>query len=196
MEYSKYEHAEIRKKLEKALDEERYEHTLGVAVTARMMARIHGADAEAAYIAGLLHDCAKNVSHKDKIHMCEKAGLEVTEVEKENPGLLHAKAGSILAAKEYGVKDKDILNAISSHTTGRPGMSILEKIVFVADYIEPGREFRPDLNEIREEAFMDLDRSVLDILDRTLKYLGDMAKAIDPMTKETYDYYKSHADKG
>ena len=189
-------YADIRKKLEAALDEERFEHTLGVAVTARMMARIHGADAEAAYTAGLLHDCAKNVSHKDKIHMCEKAGLVVSSVEKENPGLLHAKAGSILAAIEYGVKDKDILNAISSHTTGRPGMSLLEKIIFVADYIEPGRDERPDLNELREEAFIDLDRCVLDILDRTLKYLGDTAKAIDPMTKETYDYYKSRADKG
>lgn len=184
-----YNFSKIRHKLEDELSEKRYEHTLGVAVTARMLARIHGADEEAAYVAGLLHDCAKNLSHKDRMHLCNKVGVEVTQIELDNPELLHAKAGSILAAKEYDIKDQDILNAISSHTTGRPGMSKLEKIVFTADYIEPGRDERPGLKELRTEAFQDLDSCVLHILDTTLKYLGDTAKAIDPATRETYDYY-------
>lgn len=190
---SDYNFPKIRHKLEDALSEKRYEHTLGVAVTARMLARIHGVDDEAAYAAGLLHDCAKNLSAKERIHMCNKAGVEVTQLEIDNPELLHAKAGAILAAKEYDIKDQDILNAISSHTTGRPGMSELEKIVFVADYIEPGRDERPGLKELRAEAFRDLDGCVLHILDTTLKYLGDTAKAIDPATRETYDYYNGLA---
>ena len=184
-----YNYAKIRHKLEEALSEKRFEHTLGVAVTARMLARIHGADEEAAYVAGLLHDCAKNLSHKERMHLCDKAGVEVTQTELDNPELLHAKAGAVLAAKEYDIRDQDILNAISSHTTGRPGMSLLEKIVFTADYIEPGRDERPGLKELRSEAFTDLDGCVLHILDTTLKYLSDTAKAIDPATRETYDHY-------
>ncbi len=191
---AEYNFSKIRHKLEDELTDKRFEHTLGVAVTARMLARIHGADEEAAYVAGLLHDCAKNLSAKDRIHLCNKAGVEITLLEIDNPELLHAKAGAILAAKEYDIKDGDILNAISSHTTGRPGMSLLEKIVFVADYIEPGRDERPGLKELRTEAFNDLNGTVLHILDTTLKYLGDTAKAIDPATRETYDYYKENGE--
>ncbi|MCR5595895.1 MAG: bis(5'-nucleosyl)-tetraphosphatase (symmetrical) YqeK [Lachnospiraceae bacterium] len=191
---TKYNYGKIRKKLEAALDPDRFEHTLGVAVTARMLARIYGADEEAAYTAGLLHDCAKNVSHKDKIKMCEKADVCISETEMANPGLLHAKAGAILAKKEYDIEDEDILNAISSHTTGRPGMSLLEKIIFVADYIEPGRDERPELMKLRKEAFDDLDKCVIDILEATLKYLTDTAKAIDPATSNTYDYYLNNGE--
>ncbi len=172
-----------------ALDETRFEHTLGVADTARMLARIHGADEEDAYVAGLLHDCAKNLSNKDKLALCKKHDVEVNQTEIDNPGLLHAKAGAIVAAKDYNIKDKGILNAISSHTTGRPGMSLLEKIIYVADYIEPAREERPGLNEVRKEAFTDLDKCLIDILTNILTYLKDSAKAIDPATRETYEYY-------
>lgn len=184
-----YNFRKFRHKLEKELDEERFEHTLGVAVTARMLARIHGADADDAYAAGLLHDCAKNMSHKDKIRLLEKEGIEITEIEAENPGLLHAKAGAVVARDEYGIENTDILNAISSHTTGRPDMSLLEKIIFVADYIEPGRIERPGLKLHRMEAMENLDACVVSILKDTLLYLKDSLKAIDPMTRETYEYY-------
>lgn len=188
-ESKKYDYRRIRHKLEKELDPDRYEHTLGVAVTARMLARIHGADAEDAYVAGLLHDCAKNISHKDKLDLVEKAGMEISQTERDNPGLLHAKAGAVIARKVYGIEDEDILNSISSHTTGRPGMSLLEKIVFTADYIEPGREERPGLYKHRIEAVNDLDDCIISILKDTLEYLGDSLKAIDPMTRKTYEYY-------
>ncbi len=179
----------IRKKLEKDLDEERFEHTLGVAMTSRMLAHLYGADPDVAYTAGLLHDCAKCVSHKDKIRLCKKNDIEINDVEYENPGLLHAKAGVVVARDEYDIDDEDILNAIRSHTTGRPGMSLLEKIVFTADYIEPCREERPELNNLRKLAFEDLDKCVFSILECTLEYLGGTAKAIDPSTRETYEYY-------
>ena len=90
-------------------------------------------------LAGLLHDCAKCIPGENKIKMCEKYHLNVSEVERENPSLLHAKLGAFLAAKKYHIEDKEIINAIASHTTGHPHMTLLEKIIYIADYIEPGR---------------------------------------------------------
>jgi len=186
-----YDYKKIRKQLSKDLDEARYEHTLGVAKTAQMLACIYEVDKDQAYLAGLLHDCAKNISHKQKIKLCKDAGLSISDVEKENPSLLHAKAGSVVAKSDYCVEDTDILNAISSHTTGRPNMSTLEKIVFVADYVEPGRPDRENLNHLRKLSMESLDKAVLEILSDTLNYLSDTAKAIDPMTSMTYEFYKN-----
>lgn len=124
-----------------------------------------------------------------KIAICEKHNISITEVEKRNPFLLHAKAGSFLAMNKYKVHDSDVINAILNHTTGRPGMSLLEKIIFVADYIEPGRKKAPNLAEIREMAFISLDGAVVKILKDTLDYLKSTPGEIDPMTQKTYDYY-------
>lgn len=190
-----FDYKKIQKKLSKALDQDRYEHTLGVAKTAQMLACINNFDKEKAYLAGLLHDCAKNIPNKEKIKLCKEANIKISEVEKENPSLLHAKVGSIIAKSTYNIDDIDVLNAISSHTTGRPNMSILEKIVFVADYIEPGRPDRENLNTIRKLAMNDLDSAIVEILSDTLNYLANSAKAIDPMTKMTYDFYNIQGDK-
>lgn len=180
----------IRNKLEQTLDEERFEHTLGVAKTAAFLACLFDYDSDKAYLAGLLHDCAKNVSHKDKIKLCKKNNIDITEVEYENPSLLHAKCGAILANEQYDISDADILNAIRNHTTGRPDMSMLEKITFIADYIEPGRKAIPGLKEIRETALVDIDKCVYLILKNTLKYLSNTAKAIDPNTQMTLEFYE------
>lgn len=185
----------IRKKLESALDAERFEHTLGVAKTAQFMACLYGEDPDKAYLAGLLHDCAKNIPHKDKIKLCRNNGIELSEVELENPSLIHAKAGIVIARDEYKVDDPDILEAIGSHTTGLPDMSLLQKIIFIADYIEPGRPMRGGLNEIRFSAVnyseeMALEKTIILIIENTLSYLKDSAKAIDPTTMETYNFYK------
>ncbi len=115
----------------------------------------------------------------------------VSEVELQNPAaLLHAKAGSFLARKKYGVTDDDILNAIKYHTTGRPEMSKLEKILYIADYIEPGRKHAANLLQIRKMAYQDLDQTLFKILEDTLSYLLTTGGEIDSMTQETYDYYK------
>ena len=114
----------LRKEMEKALEPKRYEHTLSVAYTAANLAAIHGVDIDKALIAGMLHDCAKCLSHKKQMSVCEKNHISLTEMEtEENSPLLHAKAGSALARQEYRITDVDILNAIRYHTTGRPGMS-------------------------------------------------------------------------
>ena len=114
------------------------------------------------------------------------------DVERRNPYLLHAKVGSYLAKKEYKVEDPEILSAILYHTTGHPNMTLLEKIIFTADYIEPGRKQAPNLKIIRQMAFIDLDVAVKKILEDTLDYLRSGDGEMDPMTEETYQYYKNY----
>lgn len=180
----------IRKKMEKTLDPKRFEHTLGVAYTAAALAMCCEVDINKAQTAGLLHDCAKCMSNEKKLLICEKHHIPVNDVEKKNPFLLHAKVGSYLAMKQFCIHDQDIINAILNHTTGRPGMSQLEKIIYIADYIEPGRKQAPNLTQVRRMAFQDLDKALLQILGDTLKYLNSIDSPIDPMTQKTYEFYQ------
>lgn len=180
----------IRRSMENKLDHKRYEHTLGVAYTAASLAMRYGEDMQKALLAGLLHDCAKCMTNEKRLSICEKYNIAISEAERKNPFLLHAKVGSFLAMKKYGVADKDVINAILNHTTGRPGMSLLEKIIWIADYIEPGRKQAPNLAKIRRLAFEDLDRALLIALEDTLHYLHAGKMEIDTMTQKTYDYYK------
>ena len=179
----------IRKTLEKELEPKRFEHTLGVEYTAASLAMRYDVSIEDALVAGLLHDCAKCISGEKLIDICEKQHIDINNVERKNPSLLHTKVGEYLAQEIYDIHDSDILNAIRYHTTGRPGMSILEKIVFIADYIEPGRKQAPNLEEIRKLAFTDLDNALIRILEDTLAYLKDSEDEVDPMTRKTYEYY-------
>ncbi len=179
----------LRKQMEKVQDEKRYEHTLGVAFTAASLAMRYGADVKQAQVAGLLHDCAKCMTNEERLSICKKNKLEVTPVEKANPFLLHAKVGAFLAKEKYGIQDEEILSAVRFHTTGRPNMTLLEKIVFTADYIEPSRKTAPNLDEVRTLAFQNLDMALCKILSDTLDYLDTVDQEIDPMTKKTYDYY-------
>ncbi len=183
--------ANIRKELEQILSSKRYAHTLGVAYTAAALSMAHGEPIENAMTAGLLHDCAKSMHGSELVAICEKARLNVTAVERSNPtALLHAKAGAYLAQHKYGVTDDDILNAIRYHTTGRPDMSKLEKILYIADYIEPNRKQLAELDLIRRIAFHDLDRTMEKILENTLTHLRSTEGALDDMTIKTYNYYK------
>ena len=181
----------IRKAMEKALDPKRYEHTLGVAYTAAALAMLYGDDVNNAILAGMLHDCAKCLTNEKRLSICEKYNIAVNEAERKNPYLLHAKVGSFLAMKKYGVTDKDVINAILNHTTGRPGMSLLEKIIWIADYIEPGRKQAPNLPLIRKLAFEDLDQALLTALRDTLEYLHAGKMEVDNMTQRTYDFYRN-----
>ncbi len=180
---------QAQKQIKKELDKSRYQHTIGVMYTAAGLAMRYGQDIQQAMLAGLLHDCAKCIPAEKQIHLCKKNHLEVREVERANPSLLHSKLGAYLAETEYGVKDAGILHAIEVHTTGAPGMNLLDKILFVADYIEPGRDKAPDLKEIRMLAFSELDRAVLRILHDTIHYLNQKKGAVDLKTHDTYQYY-------
>lgn len=176
-------------RLKTKINEKRMEHSLGVEYTAACMAMVHGADVEKARIAGLLHDCAKGLPTKEKLEKARKHGLPVSKYEEKNPDMLHAKLGAFYARYKYDVMDEDILDAICYHTTGRPNMTLLEKIIFVADYIEPNRKTLKEMEEIRKEAFTDLDKCVVHILKNTLDYLENAVGDMDYMTQMTYNYY-------
>ena len=180
---------DIRKQLEKKLKKDRFEHTIGVMYTAASLAMRYHEDIDDAMMAGLLHDCAKCLTGDEKIARCTKLGLPVSDVEKKNPELLHAKLGAYYARTKYGVTDENILSAIEFHTTGKPDMNVLEKIVFVADYIEPNRRPLNEIAEIRKEAFTDIDTCIVHILKNTLSYLETSTAQTDEMSVKTYEYY-------
>lgn len=181
----------IRKKVKKSLDRDRYEHTKGVMYTAAALAMAYEYPLDKAMMAGLLHDCAKCIPNEKKITLCEKNNIPITDIERQNPTLLHAKLGAFLARSRYGIDDPEICHAIEVHTTGEPDMGLLDKIIFVADYIEPGRDRAPHLTYLRRLAFEDLDLCIAEILHDTLHYLAEDNRkgAIDPATQLTYDYY-------
>lgn len=182
----------IRNDLASKLKKERFEHTIGVMYTAASLAMCYGENIEDALTAGLLHDCGKYCPAKDQIKLCRKYGITLTSSELEMPALIHAKLGSYLAEHEYGIQDRRILDAVTYHTTGRPEMTMLEKIIFIADYIEPNRKMIPGLEEIRNIVFQDIDRAVCLSAKNTVRYLNDGGKAVDPATVSTYEYYQSN----
>ena len=187
---NKKERINLIRELETELAYGRFVHTLDVACTASNLAMCYGADIDMAETAGLLHDCAKCMNTGKMLKLCDKAGEALTDLERNSGSLLHSKAGAVLARTKYGVTDEEILNAIRYHTTGRPGMSLMEKIIFVADYMEPGRDTAPNLPLVRKLAYENIVDCVLQILRDTLNYLGTTGTEVDPMTQKTYDYYR------
>lgn len=186
---NKYDLNGMRKKLKKQLDTYRYRHTLGVMYTAAALAMCYGLDLEQAQTAGLLHDCAKCIPDDEKIALCQKNGIEMTPEERKSPYLLHAKLGALFAREKYDVTDEQILSAIRYHTTGKPAMSPLEQIIYLADYIEPMREKAAHLAEVRRLAFSSLDKAMYAVLKDSLNYLENTDRTQDPLTYEAYQYY-------
>ena len=180
---------EILADLQEKLDPARFEHVKRVAGTAALMADVWGEDEEKARLAGILHDCAKYGDRQGFVEVCERLGIPVREAERQHPSLLHGKLGAYRARTCYGVDDPDILGAITWHTTGKEDMSLLEKIVFTADYIEPGRTKAMRLPELRRLAFTDLDAAVREILADTLYYLKEKGRMIDEITQSAWEYY-------
>lgn len=185
----------IKKRVQEHLDKIRYEHTLGVMYTSAALAMRYQTEEneellEKALVAGLLHDCAKCIPSEKKIKLCEKYNLKISEAERKNPGLLHAKLGAYIASVKYEITDKEILDAIEFHTTGRPEMTLLDKIVYIADFMEPNRKEAPNLAQVRKLAFENIDECLYVILRDSLVYLQTRQEVIDPMTEQTYEYYK------
>ena len=191
---AEYDFIKMQKKLAKYLDEDRYDHTLGVMFTCTALAMVHDCDLITAQTAGLLHDCAKCIPNDEKLRLCEENDILISSVERENPFLLHAKLGALLAKTEYDVTDPLILHAIKVHTTGEPDMNILDKIIYIADYIEPNRNKAANLDRVRELAFHDLDVCMAEILHDTLVYLKKRGGNIDPTTQMTYEFYKHYKE--
>lgn len=167
-------------KLKKELDRQRFEHTLGVEQTARQMARVFGEDEEKAALAGLLHDCAKCMPLSQMIKAARRA--DVDPVMKESKALMHAVAGRCVAQDVYGVQDEDVLGAIRWHTTGRAGMTRLEKIIYLADVIEPNRKPYPGLEDLRALCMQDLDSAMHAALRQSLEHVREQGKTLHPDT--------------
>lgn len=179
----------VRKQLESRLDPMRYEHSVSVSYICVALAMRYGYDIYKAELAGLLHDCAKRFSDPVLIKKCQKHGILLTEDELRAPAVIHARYGAWMAEHKYGIQDQEILSAISCHTTGKPEMGLLDKILYVADYIEPRRDKADNLTAMRALAFRDLDQAVYELLLSTLDYLGKKGCYIDAATQRAYEYY-------
>ncbi|NBH32756.1 HD domain-containing protein [Clostridiaceae bacterium] len=180
-----------RKQLKSKLDPMRYEHCLSVSYTCMALAMRYGYDLHQAELAGLLHDCAKRYGDNELIVKCQKHKIELTEGELKAPAVIHAKYGAWMAEHKFGVCDEEILSAIRCHTAGKPHMGILDKILYIADYIEPRRNKASNLEKMRYLAFQDLDQTMYEILAGTLAYLKKKNANIDPMTRQAYEYFEN-----
>lgn len=184
-----YNLKKYEKEIRDRIGEKRFLHTLRVRDTAIELAKIHGVDQESAEVAGFLHDCAKIRDHEELIKAAKKSGLLLTKEMIKAPQIIHSYLGALFARDLYGIEDEDILNAITYHTTGRANMSDLEKIIFLADYIEPMRNF-DGVEKARELARKDLDEAMYFALNNTLKFLVDHDTYIVPTTVTARNYYK------
>jgi len=186
----------LEERLQQALPAKRYLHTLGVAYLASSLAMCYGISHRDALIAGLLHDCAKNIPEEELLEKCLEQNLDLSEHEKRIPGILHAPYGAYLAQETYEIRQEDIISAIRNHTLGKPAMSLLEQIVFLADYLETERTqpTEPPLDVIRKVAFKSLDEATYLVCRNTLRYFEETKKETDPTIEKVYQYYKERSN--
>lgn len=167
------------------LTEQRYLHTVGVMGTAIELAKRYGESVEKAELAAIFHDYAKFRSKEEMRKIIVEQNMD-PDLLKFHSELWHAPVGAYLVEKEAGIQDKDVLDAIKYHTSGKPGMNKLEKIVYLADYIEPGRAF-PGVDEVREAAVNDLDEAFIMSVKNTMMFLMSRNRPIFPMTFHMYN---------
>lgn len=167
--------------LKQALKPGRYIHSVNTMKAAVSLAEHYGEDMEAAAVAGLLHDCAKNLRDDETLEYCRIHGIELNELEKRQVFLMHGEVGAILACEKYGVNDEIVLNAIRYHTTGYPEMNMMDKIIFLADYIEPGRT-HSEVDNVRKLAYEDINRALIGSFDNIIKYVIHQRGLIHPNT--------------
>ena len=181
---------EMRKGILSRLHGYRYEHTLGCERAARKLAEQFGGDPEKAGVAAILHDITKHLSPQEQLNLCKKYGIIRCTVEKSEPKMLHGKTAAAIAREEYSMPE-DICDAIACHTTGKHGMTILDKILYLADYIEDTRDF-PGVDKARELARVSIDRALLYCYDQTLTDLVERGKLIHSDTVAAYNDMIAH----
>lgn len=174
---------EINQILKNKLPSNRYKHTQGVVKSAIELSERYSVDINKAKFAALIHDNAKALEENELIKLANEYKLVIDEITKAQPALLHASVGCILAKRDFGVDDKEILGAIKYHTTGKANMNKLEKVIYLADYIEEGRNF-PEVENIREAAKNNLDEAILLALNNSIQYIIKRGKLIHPFTIE------------
>lgn len=179
----------INKILRQNLTSKRYAHVQGVIKTARELSYRYCEDAYKAECAALFHDMYKCITLKESDSFIRKLGLDEKYI--GNPNLAHAKIAAEKMQKDFGVSDKNIINAVSYHTTARPEMSCLEKIIYVADAIEPSRQY-DGIEELRKVAKMDLDRATLLITKNTFESVKKRGFSPDSDTEHAIEYYEQY----
>jgi predicted HD superfamily hydrolase involved in NAD metabolism len=179
------EREEALKLVKEQLTDHRYQHTLGVMETAIVLAKQYGENEQKAELAAIFHDYAKFRPKGEMQEIIADHGFPQDLLE-YNSELWHAPAGAYLVEKEAGVSDREVLDAIRYHTSGRPGMNLLEKIIYLADYIEPGRHF-PGVEEVREMAKENLDKAVIMAIKNTIIFLMKKNQTVYPDTFYTYN---------
>lgn len=178
---------EIKVKLERELEYGRYIHSLNVMEMSAKLAERYGVNTEKARLARILHDCGKNYKDERAKEYIRDIGYIPDEIELAQPKLLHGIIGEHIAKYEYEVTDKDVLSAIRWHTTGKAGMTLLEKIIYVADYIEPLRDFE-GIEEMRKAAFQNLDKCIVLCADSTIRFILKKGLLLHEKTVETRNH--------
>ena len=168
------------------LKPKRMPHVLGTEQEAVRLAERYGADVTKARVAALLHDCTKKLDMAEQLALCERYRIPLDELERKALKLLHSKTGAAIARDVFAVDD-EVYNAILYHTTGKPDMTLLEKIIYLADYIEPTRDF-PGVEELRRTVYEDLDRGLLLGLTMTIQEMEELGNPVHHMTRDARDY--------
>ena len=181
----------MKDRLKEALKPKRYQHSLGVAKTAKKLAEKYGADPEKAYTAGLLHDCAKLPIFNDQMKLAERYEMKFDDITMKCPAVIHAPLGARHAREAYGIDDREILDAIEFHTVGRANMTLLDKIIYVADMIEPTRDFR-GVEKLRRLADKDIDRALIACLKQSIAHNAKKESVIHPNTLEAWNDMMIH----
>ena len=191
--YMPQEIASIRSRLASVIRKKRLDHTMLTACEAIKLAHLYGADTQKARLAAMLHDCIK-LPNKELLDYCAKHCYDITEEERKNPYLIHARLGAVIAMEEYGVTDPEVLQAIANHTLGRVGMSLLDKIIYVADKIEPSRQF-DGVDDMRRAAYDDINLGMLLVMRHSAEYTEASGRAVNPATQSVMDYLKKEMEK-
>lgn len=176
--------------LKKNLKAPRFTHSIGVMDMAVKLAKIHSVDINDAKFAGLLHDVAKNMENSELIAYCKDNGIELDPIKLESPGMLHAEVGADIAKKKFGVNDR-IVQAIKYHTLANESMEKLDKIIYIADLIEEGRDL-PGLEPIRNVAYKDLDKALVLALEYCIDNVMERGKTIHPQSQRALEVAKKN----
>lgn len=168
------------------LSDKRYHHSICVAAAAKDLAQRYGSDVEKAETAGILHDIMKDIPQEKQLELMRDFGIELTRVERSAPKLWHAVLGAAYLKNKLKIEDTEILEAVRYHTTGRAGMTLLDKVLFIADFISADRNY-DGVEELRKAASMSLEQAMIEGLAFTIADLAGMRKAIHPDTLQAYN---------
>ncbi|RDY24022.1 HD domain-containing protein [Romboutsia maritimum] len=178
----------IKKRLDEMLPKGRVSHSLNVANCAVRLSEIYNCDKDKAYLAGIIHDCAKYLELSEVEDYINKYEIYLDELEEDNLALSHSIIGSYIATYEFEIEDEDVINSVKYHTTGRENMSLLEKIIYIADLIEEGRKF-PQAETLRKLTYGgELDKALLTSFNNTIKFVIDNEQLIHPRTVSARNY--------